>query len=90
MTTTTLVGRKVSLSAYARSLLALGARLVKALENRRAVSKLRALDERMLADIGLTRFDVDGALAAPLTADPSHLLIRAREERRYRRRARCR
>ncbi len=44
------------------------------LANRRAVTRLGELDERALKDIGLTRVEVLGALAAPLTEDPSRIL----------------
>lgn len=50
------------------------ARLARTLRNRHAVTKLGHLDERALKDIGLTRSDVLGALAAPLTRDPSLIL----------------
>ena len=43
----------------------------KAATNRRAVIRLRDLDDRMLRDIGLTRHDVHAALAGRRTEDPS-------------------
>ncbi|MEM7774644.1 MAG: DUF1127 domain-containing protein [Pseudomonadota bacterium] len=46
-------------------------RLAAAIAKRRSLSKLRRLDDRALADIGLTRSDVDRALLAPLGHDPT-------------------
>ena len=48
--------------------------LVRILRNRHEVRKLAELDERSLKDIGLTRSDVQGALAASLLSDPSLVL----------------
>jgi hypothetical protein len=41
----------------------------------------------MLADIGLTRADLNDALAEPLWRDPTNMLARRRGERRRARRA---
>jgi len=49
-------------------------KLVRTLRNRHEVRKLAELDERSLKDIGLTRSDVQGALAASLLSDPSLVL----------------
>jgi len=49
-------------------------KLVRTLRNRHEVRKLAELDERSLKDIGLTRSDVQGALAASLLSDPSLFL----------------
>jgi uncharacterized protein YjiS (DUF1127 family) len=58
---------------------------LRALRNRRAASALAGLDERMLADIGLTRSDLHDAYAEPLWRDPTDILAhRARERRRHR------
>ncbi|MDJ1160012.1 DUF1127 domain-containing protein [Chelatococcus sp. SYSU_G07232] len=46
-------------------------RLWRAWRNRLAVRNLAEFDDRTLKDIGLTRSDVDGALAEPLFRDPS-------------------
>ncbi len=60
--------------------------------NRRAIGKLMALEPDALKDIGLTRGDVAGALALPLSRDPSrHLAESLAERRRFQRLARlCR
>jgi|GEM_PF-3290946 len=55
--------------------------LFRAWTARRQVMGLLEADDRMLADIGLTRADVVGSLEAPMDVDPSHQLIRARAER---------
>lgn len=57
-------------------------RLFRAWRHRREVAQLLHADDRMLADIGLTRLDVEGALSAPVSYDPSQLLLRSRAERR--------
>jgi uncharacterized protein YjiS (DUF1127 family) len=44
---------------------------VRAARHRREVSGLLELDERSLRDIGLMRSDVAGALAGPISEDPS-------------------
>lgn len=62
-------------------ILGTAARLLRAWQSRRQVQQLLAADDYMLADLGLTRHDVTGALSAPLDADPSHHLIRARGEK---------
>ena len=58
---------------------------IEAYRNRRDASALAAFDDRMLADIGLTRSDVRDAFAEPLWQDPTELLrMRAIERRRAR------
>ena len=44
--------------------------------------RLAALDDRMLADIGLTRSDLRDAYAEPPWRDPSDVLARRAAERR--------
>lgn len=48
--------------------------VTRAIMHRREVTDLLHLDERQLKDIGLVRGDVLGALAGPLSADPSIIL----------------
>jgi uncharacterized protein YjiS (DUF1127 family) len=60
---------------------------VRAYLNRRDMQVLAGFDDRMLADIGLTRGDLRDAVSEPLWRDPSHVLVmRARERRVARRR----
>ncbi|MET0278063.1 MAG: DUF1127 domain-containing protein [Pseudorhodoplanes sp.] len=57
----------------------------RALKNRRDAVILTGMDDRMLADIGLTRSDLRDAYAEPLWRDPTDVLAgRARDKRRYR------
>lgn len=64
-----------SLGVFARAL----ANLVQALKHRREVKHLAEFDDRMLADIGLTRSDVWSALDEPLIRNPSWVLVRSAE-----------
>jgi uncharacterized protein YjiS (DUF1127 family) len=50
------------------------AALLRALRHRREITRLAGLDDHQLKDIGLTRTDVNGALAVSLLDDPSHVL----------------
>ena len=50
-----------------------------AFRSRAAITSLRDLDDTQLADIGLTRNDVERALDTPLTMDPSQHLLRAQQ-----------
>jgi uncharacterized protein YjiS (DUF1127 family) len=57
-----------------------------ALKARHELEGLVGFDDRMLADIGLTRGDLRDAIAEPLWRDPSGILVaRSRERRRARR-----
>lgn len=49
-------------------------RAVAAMENRRHAQELASWDARALKDIGLTKGDLDGALALPLHRDPTEFL----------------
>ena len=61
-------------------------KLARAVKHRRDANMLASLDDRMLADIGLTRSDLRDAYAEPLWRDPTDVLAgRAFEKRRYRR-----
>ena len=51
--------------------------LAKTFQHRREVMNLAELDDRMLKDIGLTRSDVDAALAEPILHNPSWVLVRS-------------
>jgi uncharacterized protein YjiS (DUF1127 family) len=76
-----------------RALSALAGRLGRSLKraaervkNRRDAMRLADLDDRMLADIGISRSDLRDAYSGPLWRDPSELLARRATERRVRRR----
>jgi uncharacterized protein YjiS (DUF1127 family) len=53
--------------------------LFRALKHRREIIQLADFDDHMLKDIGLTRSDVEGALAEPLIYNPSLVLVRSAE-----------
>ena len=57
-------------------------RFFRAARNRHSASMLARLDDRMLADIGLTRSDLRDAYAEPLWEDPTCMLARRAAERR--------
>jgi uncharacterized protein YjiS (DUF1127 family) len=58
---------------------------VRAYRNRLNAAGLASLDDRALADLGLTRSDVRDAFAEPLWRDPTSLLRGRVGERRRRR-----
>ncbi len=59
--------------------------LARVRRHRREARVLAGLDQRMLADIGITGADVRDAFSAPFWDDPTELLSeRSRERRRYR------
>ncbi len=60
-------------------------RLAQAQRNRRDARVLAALDRHMLADIGLTRADVQDAFSEPFWEDPTALLRERAIERRMNR-----
>ena len=57
---------------------------------RREVGDLMSLDDRMLADLGLTRGDVSASLATPFLQDPTRQLTDLAHERRNAQRAQAR
>ena len=57
-------------------------RLVRAFRHRKDADMLAGFDERMLADIGLTRSDLRDAFAEPLWRDPTTILVDRAGERR--------
>src|SRR5674476_318804 len=59
--------------------------LAKARRHRRQASKLAGLDRRMLADIGITRADLQDAFSEPFWEDPTALLRERAIERRLHR-----
>jgi uncharacterized protein YjiS (DUF1127 family) len=56
--------------------------LATAIQHRRDVEQLARFDDRMLADIGLARSDLDYALGEPFWRDPGHVLTARAGERR--------
>ncbi|MFG1395548.1 DUF1127 domain-containing protein [Roseixanthobacter pseudopolyaromaticivorans] len=70
------------LATFVLQTLGQGLKVVRAMEHRRAVRALNALDDHMLRDIGLTRGDIRDAAAEPAWVDPSVLLVRRAVERR--------
>lgn len=76
------------LSAAARALRCGLSRLIQNYKNRREAEALADFDDRMLADIGLTRGDLRDAYAQPFWRDPTELLaLRVNERRQPRRRS---
>ena len=76
------------LVAVAVAAAGLARRIARAWHHRNDAVVLAALDDRMLADIGLTRADLNDTIAEPLWRDPTTVLAcRHRERRRLSRRA---
>jgi uncharacterized protein YjiS (DUF1127 family) len=63
------IGPSSSIAALARG----ARRIVVALKHRRELALLADLDDRMLADIGLTRSDLNAARSEPLWQDPTSI-----------------
>jgi uncharacterized protein YjiS (DUF1127 family) len=75
-----IAGRGTFLSKfYAGTLLSWSAAAFGSWRNRRIVADMRDFDDAQLADIGLSRRDVEIALQAPISTDPTLHLISARE-----------
>ena len=73
-------GRGTLLSKFSpTTLLSWGLAAFGTWRNRRAVADMRDFDDAHLADIGLSRRDVETALSAPIGVDPTLYLVRARE-----------
>lgn len=62
-----------------------GKAFAKARSHRQDAKKLAGLDRRMLADIGITRSDVNDAFSEPFWEDPTALLRERAIERRMNR-----
>ena len=60
--------------------------LAQIVKSRRDTVTLAGLDDRMLADIGLTRGDVRDAVSGPVWRDPTAILVSRAQERRVNRR----
>lgn len=72
-------GRGELLSNAGRALARWLVNVFKARRGRRLVQDMRDFDDAQLADIGLKRSDVESALQLPLSADPSHYLVRMQQ-----------
>lgn len=59
---------------------------VQTVKGRHDAALLAGLDDRMLADIGLTRGDVRDAFSEPVWRDPTNILVSRAHERRISRR----
>jgi uncharacterized protein YjiS (DUF1127 family) len=59
---------------------------LRAVKSRHELEGLVGFDDRMLADIGLTRGDLRDAIAEPLWRDPTAILVARSRERRLARR----
>ena len=75
--------RKIAAAPFGRAIVhiagALASRVrlaVLAFKNRRDMVVLASFDDRMLADIGLTRSDLREAFSGPLWRDPSPILVK--------------
>lgn len=75
-----------AVSAIAGFVVARTRQLAQLVKNRRDASMLAGLDDRMLADIGLTRGDLRDAVAEPVWRDPTSILVSRAYERRANRR----
>ncbi len=73
-------------NAVAGIVVARSRQVAQILKNRRDAMTLAGLDDRMLADIGLTRGDVRDAFSEPVWSDPTTILVSRVNERRGSRR----
>ena len=73
-------------SALAGIVVARVRQLGQMIKNRRDAVTLAGLDDRMLADIGLSRGDVRDAVSEPVWRDPTAILVSRAHERRVNRR----
>jgi uncharacterized protein YjiS (DUF1127 family) len=71
----------ISATAFVHAFVRSCAGLIQVLRDRRDVLNLAEMDEHMLKDIGLSRSDVDEALAEPLFHSPSWALVRCVEQK---------
>jgi uncharacterized protein YjiS (DUF1127 family) len=75
-----------TVNAIAGSLVVRARHLGQLVKNRRDATMLAGLDDRMLADIGLTRGDLRDAYSEPVWSDPTAILVSRAHERRVNRR----
>ena len=69
-------------AAMAEAAAFLARRIAAAWRHRHDAAVLAGMDDRLLADIGLTRADLNDAIAEPLWRDPTAVLARRHGERR--------
>jgi uncharacterized protein YjiS (DUF1127 family) len=74
------------LNAVAGFVVARVRQLGQMIKSRQDAAMLAGLDDRMLADIGLTRGDVRDAVSEPMWRDPTAILVSRAHERRINRR----
>ena len=76
-----------TVAAFGATVRRVSRQLVEAWRRRYDAAVLASFDDYMLRDIGLTRGDLNDALAEPVWRDPTAVLVRRQSERRaYRRR----
>ncbi len=75
-----------AINAVAGFVVARTRNLAQLVKSRRDASMLAGLDDRMLADIGLTRGDLRDAVSEPVWRDPTAILVTRAHERRVNRR----
>jgi uncharacterized protein YjiS (DUF1127 family) len=75
------IGPSSSIGRTAAALARGARRIVVALKHRRELALLADLDDRMLADIGLTRGDLHAARSEPLWQDPTESIAAAHPDR---------
>jgi uncharacterized protein YjiS (DUF1127 family) len=68
------IGQSPSIVTTAAALVQVVWQIVAAIKGRRELTRLAELDDRMLADIGLRRSDLDAARSGPLLQDPTSIL----------------
>ncbi len=76
-----------AIAALGALVVRLGRRFADVWRHRNDAAMLGAFDDRMLADLGLTRADLNDALAMPLWRDPTSVLACRQVERRRARRS---
>jgi len=75
-----------AVNAFTGFVVALSREVLLVLKNRRDAASLSGMDDRMLADIGLTRGDLRDAYSEPVWRDPTAILVSRAHERRINRR----
>ena len=75
-----------TVNAIAGSLVVRARHFAQLVKSRRDATMLAGLDDRMLADIGLTRGDLRDAYSEPVWSDPTAILVSRAHERRVNRR----